>query len=231
MSDTRRTGAQILAQIKPKPHEKGTYICLRADLVDDFYDAVNEKLVESQVDDATSPRLASGVSARTKKLAQAGQRPRGADRGRHRSGSSSGRCHAPGSPSSCRSTRLATATSTTDRVGYDRDAMQDAQIRESSRLPGVRGLRRSRGCEHDDCGTWQRSLNAEPVRVRRARPSLARGQRGGDGGPKIAAGVADSRQGRLVLKAASRFNVSPRVFDGWVPREVHETYTGESGRP
>jgi hypothetical protein len=47
----------------------GTWICLRADLVDEFDDA-EEELAASQVEDAQTPRLASGVSARTKKLAE-----------------------------------------------------------------------------------------------------------------------------------------------------------------
>jgi hypothetical protein len=59
MSDTRDRGADPRRH-QPKPHEMGTWICLRADLVDEFDDA-EEELAASQVEDAQNPRLASGV--------------------------------------------------------------------------------------------------------------------------------------------------------------------------
>jgi hypothetical protein len=155
MSDTR-TGAQILADIQPKPHEMGTWICLRADLVDDFRDAV-EELEASQVEDATSPRLASGVSARTKKLAQKvrdleEQIEAAQVRFQFRS------------MSRTRFSELVPLYPPRDgnifdyRVGYDRDAMLDAQIRECLVEPVFEDCTKP-GCEHADCGTWQQLTN------------------------------------------------------------------------
>lgn len=62
------SGADLLARIKPMLREESTQICLRPDLLDEW-DAANSALAASQVEDS-SGRLASGVSSKTRGLAQ-----------------------------------------------------------------------------------------------------------------------------------------------------------------
>jgi hypothetical protein len=156
MSDTR-TGAQMLAEIQPKPHEEATWICLKAHLVDEW-ETATEELRQSQVNDATNPRLGSGVSAKTKKLAQkvrdleeqieaAQVRFRFKSMGRGRFSEL-----VPLYPP--REGNLYDY-----QVGYDRDAMLDAQIRECLVEPVFDDCAKP-GCEHTDCGTWQQLINA-----------------------------------------------------------------------
>ena len=63
------SGADLLARIKPTLREESTQICLRPDLLDAWEEA-NHALATSQVEDSTG-RLATGVSSKTRKLAQA----------------------------------------------------------------------------------------------------------------------------------------------------------------
>lgn len=149
------TGAQILEQIKPKPHEKGTYICLRADLVDDYYE-LNDKLAESQTNDASSARLASGVSAASKKLAKE-------IRDLEEQIEASQVRFLFRSISKARYSELVDLNPPRDdnvydlTVGYNRDGLQEAQIRESLVSPTFEDCDK-RGCQHDDCGSWQALL-------------------------------------------------------------------------
>lgn len=154
MPDTQ-TGAQILADIKPRPHEKGTYICLRADLVDDYYD-LNEQLAESQTEDAASARLASGVSAKTKKLAkQIRELEEQIEAAQVR--------FLFRSISKARFSELVDLNPPRDdnvydlTVGYNRDGLQEAQVRESLVSPTFETCEQ-KGCQHNDCGTWQALL-------------------------------------------------------------------------
>jgi hypothetical protein len=159
MSDAR-TGAQILADLNPQPHEAATWICLKPDLVDEFL-AAEEELAKSQVDDATSARLASGVSAKTKKLAQKvrdleeqieAAQVRFVFRSMGRT----------------RFSELVTLCPPRDKnlfdyqLGYDRDAMLDAQIRECLVSPVFEDCTEV-GCDHADCGTWQQLMEAMNV--------------------------------------------------------------------
>lgn len=154
MSDAP-TGAQILAEIKPRPHEKGALICLRADLVDDFYE-LNEQLVESQTQDATSARLASGVSAATKKLAKK-------VRELEEQIEASQVRFVFRSMSKARYSELVDMNPPREgnlydlHVGYNRDGLQEAQVRESLASPTFEDCE-TRGCAHDDCGSWQNLL-------------------------------------------------------------------------
>jgi hypothetical protein len=227
MSDAR-TGAQILADLNPQPHEAGDV---------DLPQAGSRRRVpgrrggagQSQVDDATSARLASGVSAKTKKLAQKvrdleeqieAAQVRFVFRSMGRTGS----------PSLCRCVPLATRTcsttnsaTTATRCWTPRSA--SAWSPRCSRTAPSR--LRPRGLRHLAAvdGSHER------VRVRRAGPRRARGQRGGDGGPKIAAGVADSRQARQTLAGGSPLRSKPsclrRLGAAGGPRDLH----GEPGRP
>jgi hypothetical protein len=70
MSDTPQSGADVLARIQPRLREDATQICLRPDLLDEWEEA-NEALMESQQQDVSANRLATGgVSKRTKTLAE-----------------------------------------------------------------------------------------------------------------------------------------------------------------
>lgn len=63
-----QSGADILARIKPRLREEQTQICLRPDLLDAWEEATTE-LAEQQAADVGSPRLGSAASKSAQKLA------------------------------------------------------------------------------------------------------------------------------------------------------------------
>jgi hypothetical protein len=68
---TPQSGADLLARIKPRAKEVTTELCMRPDLLE-AHEAAHEALALSRANDAGSSRLTDGgVSAATKKAAQA----------------------------------------------------------------------------------------------------------------------------------------------------------------
>lgn len=71
MSDAPVDGAQLLAELKPRLREDATWVVLgRPDLVDDFHKAEDELADAQDADTSSQKRLATGASAKVKKLAQ-----------------------------------------------------------------------------------------------------------------------------------------------------------------
>jgi len=64
-----QSGADILARIKPQLREETTELCLRPDLLDAHAEAAGE-LAVARAEEAAGARLSSGVSAKTRKLAE-----------------------------------------------------------------------------------------------------------------------------------------------------------------
>lgn len=147
------SGADILARIKPQRRERGTGICMRPDLVDDWHD-LNDELTASRVADASNTRLGSGgVSKRSKEIAAAVRKledeinatqvrfvflAMGKDR-------YSELCD-ENPPRDNNMLDMAT--------GYNREAVNDASVRECLVSPTFEDCTKP-GCSHDTCGSWQ----------------------------------------------------------------------------
>lgn len=69
MPEEPQSGAEVLARIRPTRREESTFLCLRPDLLDAWEDA-NNRLAELQTEDAAGARLGTGVSAATKAAAK-----------------------------------------------------------------------------------------------------------------------------------------------------------------
>lgn len=159
MSENNPTGAELLAQIKPRLREKGTGICLRPDLLDEWEDE-DQKLTEMRAKDQANPRLAAGVSAATKKQAQKVRELE------EQIDATELRFVFRALPKDqYQALKDANPPRPDDQVdlfaGYNRVAVGDASVRRSLISPVFEDCTQGtpeEPCPHTDCGSWQQFL-------------------------------------------------------------------------
>lgn len=149
---TPKSGAELLAKIKPQFREEATQICMRPDLIDEW-DEVNSQLTAARAKDAQSGRLGTGVSQTTKSLAKRlteleAEIEANAIMFRFRA-MNKDRWQAI-----CDNHPPRSGNELDLFAGHNRDAVLDAAVRECLYDPVFEDCT-EKDCEHDDCGTWQ----------------------------------------------------------------------------
>lgn len=147
-----KSGAELLARIKPQLREESTQVCLRPDLLDEW-DAANAELQKAQGADIQKGRLGTGVSQSTKALAKKVAaleeeieatavmfRFRAMNKDRWQA--------------LCDSYPPRAGNEFDMLTGYNRDAVMDAAVRECLYDPVFEDCT-NEVCAHDECGTWQ----------------------------------------------------------------------------
>lgn len=155
MTDQPRSGADILAEIKPTIREGVAHVCMRPDLIDEWEKA-NEELMRAQSESPGQGRLANGTTAATKKLAQnvrdledqieaadVAFRFRKISKTRH--------------SEICDENPPRDGNLPDWQVGYNREAV-DNQVVYESLVDPVFAMCAKKGCKHDGCGTWEALL-------------------------------------------------------------------------
>jgi hypothetical protein len=153
------SGAEILARIKPKRLEESTEIVLAGDLMDQWEKA-DAELAESREKDMAGNRLADGPSAKTKKLAQ-------------KVHDLEQQIAAQAMRITFRAMLVADWRTLCDNhprrdgdildahAGYNRDAVLDEAVRMCMIEPVFADCD-VKGCEHEDCGSWQQFVSVVP---------------------------------------------------------------------
>lgn len=156
MSSPARSGAEILAELDPKPRTGVAHICMKPALVDEWQKA-NSDLIDSQTADAGNGRLAQGgTSTKTRKAAERvrelEEQIEAADvaftfrklsKTRH--------------SEICEENPPRDGNQMDLMVGYDRDAVDNAVVLEALIDPVFESCEK-KNCPHESCGTWQQLL-------------------------------------------------------------------------
>lgn len=158
MSDTT-SGADILARIKPKRIEESTEIVLAGDLMAQWEQA-DAELAESRDQDMAGNRLADGMSAKTRELAE--------------------KVHELEQQIKAQAIKITFRAMTKDQwqalcdsfaprkgdqmdayAGYNRDGVLDMAVRLCMIDPVFENCK-VEDCEHEDCGSWQQFIGVIP---------------------------------------------------------------------
>lgn len=151
---TAETGAALLARVQPTLNRTSAFISLRPDIIAEW-EIAEQALVDSQAKDQDNTRLSSGVSARTKKLAEEVEaiQKRLDETGVEFWFTQMSK---PDWQALC-DRHGPRADDTYDQmVGYNRDAVLDEAVREcmETKFEDCK----TNGCPHLECGTWQQFL-------------------------------------------------------------------------
>lgn len=149
-------GAALLAQIKPRPRERATNICLRPDLLDAHDEANTELEALENAAAAPNARLGQGNAAAKKALAQ---RIRDIE---DELEATQVRFVFRAMPAHEFSTLMDANPPRKDNqldlyAGYDRVAVSDAAVRRCMVSPTFEDCT-IKSCDHEDCGSWQNLL-------------------------------------------------------------------------
>lgn len=147
------TGAEMLARVKPQPRIEETTICLRPDLLAKWEDAQAD-LQEMQVADAVGgKRIGTGHSAELKKQAKYVQELEAEIDATQTTfvfeGMNKDRWQAL-----CDEHPPRKGNEMDFYVGYQRDSVTDESVRKCLLTPVFLDCV-VKGCEHDECGSWQ----------------------------------------------------------------------------
>lgn len=157
------SGADILARIKPQAREESTEIVLSGDLMAKW-EKLDADLAASRDKDMAGNRLADGISARTKKIAQqvADLEKQIAEQAvvvRFRA------MHKDKWRALCDNHPPRRADEFDMLAGYNRDAVLDEAVRVCMIEPAFNDCAKGTPdgpCEHTDCGSWQQFISVVP---------------------------------------------------------------------
>jgi hypothetical protein len=157
---TPMRGADILARIKPQVREESTEIVLSGDLMAKW-EKLDADLAASRDRDMAGNRLADGISAKTKKLAQqvADLEKQIAEQAvvvRFRA------MHKDRWRALCDNHPPRRGDEFDMLSGYNRDAVLDQAVRACMIEPVFEDCDRDEPCEHTDCGSWQQFARVVP---------------------------------------------------------------------
>lgn len=153
------SGADILARIKPQVREESTQIVLSGDLMAQW-EKLDADLAASRDRDMAGNRLADGISAKTKKIAQQVEdlEKQIADQAvdvRFRA------MHKDRWRALCDNHPPRKADEFDMLAGYNRDAVLDQAVRVCMIEPVFADCE-AKDCEHTDCGSWQQFASVVP---------------------------------------------------------------------
>ena len=148
-----RSGADILAELKPTVRTGVAHICKRPDLIDEW-EKENDALIASEAEDRGKGRLGTGgVSAATKKQAQ---KVRDLE-AQIEAADVAFTFHKLGKTRHseiCEENPPREGNLLDYQFGYNREAVDNAVVHESLVDP-VFEVCGKKGCKHTDCGSWQ----------------------------------------------------------------------------
>lgn len=148
-----QSGAELLAKVRPRLRERGVFISLRPDLLDEW-DKLTDELAEAEAEAPGNQRLAAGAStAAAKKIAKKIQAVE------QEIEDTQIRFLFRAMPKDqwqalCDQHPPRVGNQLDGYTGYNREAVVDAAIRESLVSPVFTDCSNP-GCDHSACGSWQ----------------------------------------------------------------------------